>query len=328
MNPQYHYDKDYFMCKEIITIQISEYLTSELVDKVADFQRYGWSPAKADIRSWTSSGKEDSDCFRVYASDSQDNVIGHMFCLRNTENEKRWYYGDLYVHPKYQRCGIASKMVKAAINRISDSGGETLCCYVKPENIASISLQKSLGFEEKPSVPFDLLTIKNNLMFEKNVKLEYCAVKINEHDAPFLRRFHRENVDILHGANITVPDFKNYLTEVNNDLDEENYLICHGAVPLAWLKINGLANDETAWISMLAVGKLYQRKGVGTFAVKFSEEYVKSRGFRKIGIHTTEDNIAAQNLYKKCGYEIREYGECTTGDGEKRMGYIFIKNLG
>jgi len=78
---------------------------------------------------------------------------------------------------------------------------------------------------------------------------------------------------------------------------------------------------------MLAVHPKMQKQGVGKYAVGFAENYVKEKGFNKMGVHTTENNIPAQNLYKKYGYAITEYGKCTTGDGVERMGYTFEKVL-
>lgn len=52
-----------------------------------------------------------------------------------------------------------------------------------------------------------------------------------------------------------------------------------GAVPCAYLKVNGLeSGDETGWISMLAVAPTFQRKGAGTYAVQFAEEFLRSVG--------------------------------------------------
>ena len=78
---------------------------------------------------------------------------------------------------------------------------------------------------------------------------------------------------------------------------------------------------------MLIVHNKYHRQGVGTYAVKFAEDFIRSKGFSKTGIHTTEDNIPARNLYNKCGYVAVERSECTTGDGIKRTGYTFIKEF-
>ena len=90
-----------------------------------------------------------------------------------------------------------------------------------------------------------------------------------------------------------------------NDPDEKHFFICKGAVPCAYLKINGLeSGDETGWISMLAVAPSFQRKGAGTYAVLFAEKFMRSMGKSVVKIHTTNDNIPAQSLYGKCGFDF------------------------
>ncbi|MGN1136365.1 MAG: GNAT family N-acetyltransferase [Oscillospiraceae bacterium] len=112
-----------------------------------------------------------------------------------------------------------------------------------------------------------------------------------------------------------------------NDTDEKHFILFSEDKPVGWFKINGLDGNDTAWLSMLAVTPEYQRKGLGTAAVSFFEEYISDRGFHSAGIHTTEDNSAAQKLYKKCGYEITERSESVTGNGSKMMSFTFLKKL-
>lgn len=112
-----------------------------------------------------------------------------------------------------------------------------------------------------------------------------------------------------------------------NDTDEKHFIMFFEDKPAGWLKINGLDGNDTAWLSMLAVAPEYQRKGLGTKAVSFFEEYISDRGFSSAGINTTEDNSAAQKLYEKCGYEITERSESVMGDGLKMMSYTFFKKI-
>jgi ribosomal protein S18 acetylase RimI-like enzyme len=57
------------------------------------------------------------------------------------------------------------------------------------------------------------------------------------------------------------------------------------------------------------------------------EEMAEKEGLKKIGIHTTEDNLPARGLYLSSGYDVTEIGPCTTADGEERVGYTFEKVL-
>lgn len=148
---------------------------------------------------------------------------------------------------------------------------------------------------------------------------------VNNNDARFITIFYKNNIEPLHGTTITYEEWCRWLSL--NDPDEAHFIIHKGSIPVAWLKLNGISDGETGWISMLAVDPPMQHKGVGKYAIKFSEQFFRSIGKKKVGIHTTDDNISAQNLYKKCGYEVTEYGECTTGDGMQRMGYTFTKKI-
>ncbi|MFR1518977.1 MAG: GNAT family N-acetyltransferase [Clostridia bacterium] len=149
--------------------------------------------------------------------------------------------------------------------------------------------------------------------------------KGNLKQAEFVCDIYNDNIQALHGKQITVQEWNEILSI--DDLDEQNFLIYKDKIPVAWLRINGLLNKDMAWLSMLTVSNNMHRKGVGSYAVRFAEKFVREKGFAQIGIHTTDDNIPAQDLYQKCGYAITEYGDCTTGDGAARKGYTFKKVL-
>lgn len=155
-----------------------------------------------------------------------------------------------------------------------------------------------------------------------------CARKIeknNSFQAQCVCEFYQHNISALHGKKVSLNEWISVLS--SDDLDEQNFLIYKLTTPVAWLKINGLLNADTAWISMLVVEDGFHKQGVGQFAVDFAEKYVKGKGIHTLGIHTTEDNIPAKNLYIKCGYSIMECSGCTTGDGVSRKGYTFVKNI-
>lgn len=157
-------------------------------------------------------------------------------------------------------------------------------------------------------------------------KTGYSVEPIYEDSAPIICRLYRENLD-SGSAKITEKDFADMLQASWEGTDERNFLIYLDSTAVGWLKINGLDNKDIGWISMLVIAENYHRKGAGTFAVHFAEEYIRSAGIWRVGIHTTQDNVPARNLYLKCGYTITEYGECTAWDGKSRMEYTFEKAL-
>lgn len=159
-------------------------------------------------------------------------------------------------------------------------------------------------------------------------KITVCELKENDinflsdllNDEKILAALHNEKLSYNEWLDI-------YRKYWKNDTDEKHFMLLFEERSVGWLKINGLDGNDTAWLSMLAVAPEYHRKGIGKAAVSFFEKYISDRGFSSAGIHTTEDNSAAQRLYKSCGYEITEHSEIVTGNGSKMMSYTFFKKL-
>jgi ribosomal protein S18 acetylase RimI-like enzyme len=78
---------------------------------------------------------------------------------------------------------------------------------------------------------------------------------------------------------------------------------------------------------MLVVHERYQHHGVGSFAIRYAEDFAKARGFTVMSIHANIENAPALNCYKKAGYVITEEGDCTNGDGSRHKGYTLSKIL-
>lgn len=86
--------------------------------------------------------------------------------------------------------------------------------------------------------------------------------------------------------------------------DKKHFLICKGALPVAYMELGGLSNQKEGRISLLFVAKGFQRRGIGSFAIHFAEQYVKENGIDVIKAQTDEGNPAAENCFLKCGYPI------------------------
>ena len=91
------------------------------------------------------------------------------------------------------------------------------------------------------------------------------------------------------------------------DPDEKNFILYKGDCPAGWLKLNGLEGDM-AWISELVVAPRFQRQGIGSFAVRYAEQFARESGLGRMGmgIHTTPDNLPARACYEKLGYTLTE----------------------
>ncbi len=135
-------------------------------------------------------------------------------------------------------------------------------------------------------------------MTELQSKLNIRTATAN--DSNIVKALFDENLMSLHCESIGLREWRDLLSA--NDPDEKHFLICKDAEPVGYLKINGLLNKDTAWISMLFISEKHHRQGIGSFAVAYAEEFIKHQGISRVGIQTTDDNIAAKRLYEKCGY--------------------------
>lgn len=290
--------------REIITIRISKYLTNELAKEIAVKE---WN---SDAPQWVNRTRQcifrelvnDNDCFEVVATTAYHEVVGRLHCIQNKAAPALWYYGDLFVTPAYRRMGIAKQMIHAAITHLSEMGAVTLRCYVDPNNVPSRSLQAAVGFTEQPYKTFNNLTNDGEIMYEIDIPNCLSVIPATVHEANFVRILFVQNQPALHMGNIRLNDWRERLSAAG--LGEKHFLICKGAMPVAYMELDGLLNKKEARISLLFVAKGFQRRGIGSFAIHFAEQYVKENGIDVIKAQTDEGNPAAENCFLKCGYTI------------------------
>lgn len=297
--------------EEAISFFVSEFLTLELAKKIAQAQwnKPEWS---GNIINFVYEDKTETDCFNVIAMNECNEVVGRLYCLQNDENSKLWYYGDLFVVPEYRRRHIAERMLKLAEQTLSDRWCDTLRCYVEPENIISQSLQIKIGFTERPYKSFNSLINDGQIMYEKSLT-DFNVNNVSVDDTLYVTMLYEKNVEALHGREIPYSEWCDLLSA--EDTDERHFLIRKGAVPCAYLKVNGLeSGDNIGWISMLAVEPAFHRKGIGSYAVSYAEEFLRDMGKTIVKIHTTSDNTPAQRLYEKCNYHL-------SGDDTEKFTY-------
>ena len=148
--------------------------------------------------------------------------------------------------------------------------------------------------------------------------MEY-AIATEEH-LNFISETYQENIASLHGVHRDICAWKELLTE-----EKTAYYIVYAQEPVAWFRID--FEEKELWLGMLQVKLAYQRQGIGKYILSVVEELAEKEEVKKIGIHTTEDNLAARALYLSAGYDVIEIGPCTTADGKERVGYTFEKEI-
>lgn len=132
-----------------------------------------------------------------------------------------------------------------------------------------------------------------------------CARPVCQDDAGFLNTLMNDPsvLQALNEVPTTLQDWTDAIGEWAADEDEEDYIVCDGAVPIGWLGINGLLNeDRTVYLKMAAFLPAYQDRGFGTRAVRELLKVLKHRGIEKVILYTDRDNVRARACYQKCGF--------------------------
>ena len=141
-----------------------------------------------------------------------------------------------------------------------------------------------------------------------------------ENELSFVMKTYDENIEALHGIHRNYETWKALIADAASA-----YYVVYKEEPVAWFRLD-IENGEV-WLGMLQVNQKYHRQGIGKYILRVAEELAREKGYYQLGVHTTEDNIAARNLYLSCGYQVTEYGPCTTADGKVRTGYTFQKKI-
>ena len=303
---------------ERIIVQISRYLSEALAAEIARAQWHSDAPVWVNrLRRDIFDEDADGACFEVVARTAGGEAVGRLHCIRNRQDPTLWYYGDLFVVPAYRRSGIALLMLEEAKNHLLEIGARRLRCYVEPQNTPSLRLQEKAGFLEKPFENFNHLQNEGRIMLECELPLPFTVIPATADKACFVFGLYAQNRTALHASSITLSEWRELLA--CGDADEAHFLICKGAMPAAYMKLNGLLNTDTAYLSMLFVAKRHQREGICRFAVGYAERFLAARGFAAVGVQTTADNLPAQALYKACGSS-----DVSSTEAERRR---FVKRL-
>lgn len=127
-------------------------------------------------------------------------------------------------------------------------------------------------------------------------------------------KYHEEIVGILKVSGKTIPIGKKF----QNFSTVKDFLFNRPAIKLLGLNqiirliigiavISVQANfNHLLYIGLVAVKEKYYGKGIGTFIMKISDKIALYRNFGGSCLLVAEDNMKGINLYKKCGFRMKE----------------------
>jgi len=99
-------------------------------------------------------------------------------------------------------------------------------------------------------------------------------------------------------------EFEQLLPDGVNSRDQFLYSIIEeiddNKIGLLWVQIK----DQKAFIYDFVIDESFRGKGYGKQALVALDEKLKSMDVQSVGLHVFGDNVTAQELYKKMGYQI------------------------
>ncbi len=130
---------------------------------------------------------------------------------------------------------------------------------------------------------------------------------------PYLERgIHEYAADHVRNGNWTAEEaleksrkqFQDLLPEGVNSKDQFLYSIVDEAtnnkMGLLWVQVRG----QNAFIYDFQLDEEFRGKGFGKQALAAMDEELKSMNVQSVGLHVFGDNVNAQQLYKKMGFEV------------------------
>jgi ribosomal protein S18 acetylase RimI-like enzyme len=98
-------------------------------------------------------------------------------------------------------------------------------------------------------------------------------------------------------------EFEQYLPEGIHSKDQYIYSIVdenENKIGILWVQVR----DGKAFIYDFAIDEAFRGKGYGKQALVAMDEKLKSMNVESVGLHVFGDNVVAQELYKKAGFQI------------------------
>ena len=183
---------------------------------------------------------------------AEGEAVGFLYGKVDHEGHKGFikpgwgYIMEFYVHPLHRRQGIGRVMFQRMEDYFALHGVSEM--YLTSSPVTGVPFWKAMGFHPNGEIspenrqPIWTKKVKNSensvtiaqrsaAMLEFALSPRYKAVPAATEQAVFVCKFYVQNKDALHGKNISLDEWEKILSK--NDPDEENFLICQGAVPVA-----------------------------------------------------------------------------------------------
>lgn len=139
--------------------------------------------------------------------------------------------------------------------------------------------------------------------------MDIIEIKNVEHsDAVFLFQL-MNDTQIMKALNEPPTSREDWVQAVNcwESDDELDFIIWNNGKQIGWFAFNGVQSpNKTVYLKMAVILPRYKHKGIGSYALFQLLEVMKRKGFVKVILFTSQENVKAQRCYQKCGFRITE----------------------
>lgn len=272
-NNQEIYEKE--ICNfDNICVKILRYPNDEILKAITKRYCDKSKEIEISITDAISNAHYKSDFFCVVVTDNIS-VIGWANFFQSSLEGDQWFYSDLWVNTCYRRRGIAKKIIKSGLDYLSQTEAQLLKCTVEPNNIASINLQKSMGFKETKLVPFEDFEISGQIMFEIDVEQNLNMVELTDRYDYLIFI-----CDLIKNENnISDNEYQRLYKEtrdtliLNNNSRQYNYIIRKGIVPICWVRIDITNYNDKLPETILMIHPKYKNIGIEKIVSKYLGQY-------------------------------------------------------
>lgn len=126
----------------------------------------------------------------------------------------------------------------------------------------------------------------------KNIQKCSCIIAIKKQEPNVKRTVIKSIVGTL---DLSIRNFSH-----GESFPEENVKISSS------ISISPMSKQKYGYVANLCVSKVARRKGIASNLLSFAIETAKFKGVEEIFVHVHKNNITAQDLYKKMGFQMVE----------------------
>lgn len=160
----FYYESKYFEELLKLTIKFENEHNPEKRPKTKSETKKFKKTARKNLKKNSS-----SKYYRYFLCSKGNKLIGHIWFGQQDSDRTKGFIDEVYVKPKHRGNGVATILIKEAIEWINEKNCSLVELDVKIQNKEAISLYKKIGFtEQKPEWINFLMNLTRNYSQKKN----------------------------------------------------------------------------------------------------------------------------------------------------------------